>query len=64
MDPVLDRVMSKIAKDISGCWIWTAGHTGNGYPNVKVNGMEPLIQECVWTDFVKINLAVILIITN
>lgn len=38
MDPVLDRVMSKISKSISGCWIWTGGHTGNGYPNVKISG--------------------------
>lgn len=33
-----DKFMTRIQRDISGCWTWLGSVTGSGYPNMKVAG--------------------------
>ena len=33
-----ERFWSKVNESPTGCWIWTAAHTADGYANLKVDG--------------------------
>ncbi len=37
---ILDRFESKFKKDASGCWLWTACKTHNGYGAIQVDGKK------------------------
>lgn len=50
-DPRLPkRFWEKVSQADSGCWLWTAGCTGNGYPAFCVNGKNrPAHRHCYKT---------------
>lgn len=40
MSIAVDRFLSKIRQGDGGCWLWTGGHTHNGYGRFQFNGTE------------------------
>jgi hypothetical protein len=54
---LLERFMAKVdlhgpipahAPELGPCWVWTAGRTGDGYGEIKVDGLVMLAHRVAW----------------